>query len=40
MKKKVYEKPSMRVVEIQQHQILCGSPDTPPEAPEYDDWLE
>ncbi len=39
MKKKTYEKPTMMVVEIQQHQILCGSP-TPPEAPDYDDWLQ
>jgi len=30
---------AVMVVEIQQHQILCGSP-TPPEAPDYDDWLQ
>jgi hypothetical protein len=39
MKKKLYEKPSMMVFKIQQHQILCGSPNTPPDAPEYGDWL-
>ena len=26
MTKKVYQKPSMKVIKIQQSQILCGSP--------------
>ena len=27
MKKKIYIKPEMQIVKIQQHQILCASPD-------------
>jgi hypothetical protein len=30
MKKKLYEKPAMRVVEIQQHGMLCTSGDPEP----------
>ena len=29
MKKKIYEKPTCKVIKIQQHQILCGSPVDP-----------
>ena len=39
MKKKAYEKPEMKVVLMQYHtNILAGSP-TPPDSPDYDDWL-
>jgi hypothetical protein len=31
MKKKIYEKPLMKVIKIQQTHILCGSPDGAPE---------
>lgn len=32
MKKKIYETPSMKVIEIRQHQMLCSSdPDGAPE---------
>jgi hypothetical protein len=40
MKKKQYEKPTCKVVELKQRTcILAGSP-TPPEAPDYDGWLQ
>ena len=46
MKKIAYEKPSMRIVELQHKcQLLAGSytdpePTPPNEIPDYDDWLE
>lgn len=41
MKMKAYEKPTCKVVELKQRTcILAGSPNTPPKAPDYDDWLE
>jgi hypothetical protein len=43
LKKKIYEKPSFRVVELRHKaNILAGSPvrNTPPEEiPDYDDWF-
>ena len=40
MKKKAYEKPSMRVVELQHRTCLLQASSTPPEEiPDYDDWL-
>lgn len=45
MKKIAYEKPSMRIVELQHKcQLLAGSytdpePTPPNEIPDYDDWL-
>ena len=38
MKKKTYEKPTFKVIKIQQHQMLCDSPNdsTPPDAPLWD----
>ena len=41
MKKKAYEKPTCSVYELKHStMILCASPtDTPPDGPEYDDWL-
>lgn len=40
MKKKIYEKPSMKVV-LLRHQayLLAGSQTPPNDAPNYDDWL-
>ncbi len=41
MKKKAYEKPSMRVVELQHRTCLLQASGTPPnEIPDYDDWME
>jgi hypothetical protein len=41
MKKKAYEKPSMRVVELQHRTCLLQASGTPPnEIPDYDDWIE
>ena len=44
MKKRTYTKPSMQVIELHhQSALLVGSDskgNTPPVAPEYDDWLE
>ena len=44
LKKKIYEKPTCRVVVLQHKaNILAGSPydATPPnEIPDYDDWME
>ena len=38
--KKIYQKPEMKVVLMQYHtNILAGSP-TPPNSPDYDDWLD
>ena len=40
MKKRAYEKPSMRVVELQHRTCLLQASSTPPEEiPEYDDWM-
>ena len=40
MKKKIYEKPSMRVVELQHRTCLLQASGTPPnEIPDYDDWF-
>ena len=39
--KKAYEKPSMRVVELQHRTCLLQASGTPPnEIPDYDDWME
>lgn len=42
MKKKIYEKLSMKVVEIKHRKhLLQASQKTPPnEIPDYDDWIE
>ena len=40
MKKKAYEKPSMTVVELKHRTCLLQGSPTPPESPDYDDWLE
>ena len=42
MKKKTYEKPSMKIVLLQHHTHLLQSSDpTPPDnVPDYGDWLE
>ena len=41
MKKKAYEKPSMRVVLLQHKTYLLQASGTPPnDIPDYDDWLE
>ena len=40
MKKIAYEKPSMRVVELQHRTCLLQTSQTPPnEIPDYDDWF-
>ncbi|MCR5159670.1 MAG: hypothetical protein K6D37_11180 [Prevotella sp.] len=40
MKKKAYEKPSMRVVKLHHKTCLLQVSQTPPnEIPDYDDWL-
>ena len=40
MKKKIYEKPSMRVVELQHRTCLLQASGTPPnEIPDYDGWM-
>ena len=41
MKKKIYEKPTMTVVELQHRTcLLQTSGEQPPEnVPDYDDWL-
>lgn len=41
MKKKIYKKPSMKVMLLKYDtQLLADSDPTPPdEAPDYDDWL-
>ena len=40
MKKRAYEKPSMRVVELQHRTCLLQASGTPPnEIPDYDGWL-
>ncbi len=41
MKKKIYENPTMTVVELQHRTCLLQASQTPPnEIPDYDDWLE
>ncbi len=41
MKKRAYEKLSMRVVELQHRTCLLQASSTPPEEiPDYDDWME
>lgn len=46
MKKKVYEKPTMRVVKIQQQHIVCSSPGvptlngTPGSGDDPDEWMD
>ena len=41
MKKRAYEKPSMRVVELQHRTCLLQASSTPPEEiHDYDDWME
>ena len=40
MKKKIYENPTMTVVELQHRTCLLQASQTPPnEIPDYDDWL-
>ena len=40
MKKKTYEKPTMKVVELQHRTCLLQASATPPnEVSDYDDWL-
>ena len=40
MKKKIYEKPTMTVVELQYRTCLLQASGTPPnEIPDYDDWF-
>ena len=40
MKKIAYERPSMRVVELQHRTCLLQTSQTPPnEIPDYDDWF-
>ena len=43
MKKKIYEKPTMKVVELQHRACLLQASQNdkrPENVPEYDDWLE
>lgn len=39
MKRKIYEKPSMKVVELQHNANLLVGSSFPPDSPDYDDWL-
>ena len=41
MKKKVYIKPSVQVIELRHQACLLQASSTPPnEIPDYDDWLQ
>ena len=42
MKKKIYEKPTMTVVELQHRTclLLVSGEQQPDAVPDYDDWLE
>ncbi|MCR5433591.1 MAG: hypothetical protein K6F20_04245 [Bacteroidaceae bacterium] len=40
IEKKIYEKPAMRVVELQNRTCLLQASRTPPnEVPDYDGWM-
>ena len=37
--KKIYQKPEMKVVLMQYHTNILAGSSTPPDSPDYDDWL-
>ena len=41
MKKRTYEKPTCKVVQLKHRtMLLAGSPTPPNDVPDYGDWLE
>ena len=37
--KKIYQKPEMKVVLMQYHTNILAGSSTPPDSPDYSDWL-